>query len=176
MNRSALLIFAACLGIAGFAAGPARGQDVVPVANRHYQIKYQVPVDWQATRHVADSLALTRYQSPDGNTRLWVGQLRGAHRHVPPARALRRLLRHLGATRHEEHRVSAHGLDYLESTGTCRVDGRELRYDARVANHQGHVLVVYVYATPERFAVQEPLLNRLLDSVTPWPARPTIQP
>lgn len=101
-----------------------------------------------------------------------MGQLRGPAGQMAPARALRKLLRRLGATRHQEHHVSAHGLDLLESTGTCLVDGRTLRYDARVGTHQGHTVVVYVYATPENFALQEPLLHRVLDSLTPVPGRP----
>ena len=152
------------------ATAPAQGQDLHPVINRQRQVKYQVPDTWRTTRHRTDSLTLVSYGSPDGSTQLWVGELPGPHRHLPPAQALRRLLRHLGATGHAEHNASAHGLDYLESTGTCRLNGRELRYDARVTTHQGHTLLVYVYATPEKFALQEPLLHRLLDSLTPVPA------
>ena len=80
---------------------------------------------------------------------------------------MQRLLRHLGARRHEEHRGAAHGLDYLESTGTCVVNGREMRYDARVTQFQGHVLVVYFYVTPANFLLQAPLLHRSLESFTP---------
>ena len=171
MKTSFLLLFVALLAGAGPGTGPADAQDLHPVINRQYQIKYQVPNDWQPTRHLTDSLALTSYRSPDRSTQLWVGELRGKHSKLPPAKALSRLLRHLGATRHAEHNASAHGLDYLESTGTCYINGRELRYDARVTLHQGHVLVVYVYATPDKFAMQEPLLHRLLDSLTPLPGR-----
>jgi hypothetical protein len=157
-----LLLFS-WLGLLGSAAA----QDLAPVVNRSYQVKYLVPNSWEPTRHVTDSLTLTHYQSPDRTMHLWVGQLRGAHSSLPPARALQRLLRHLGATRHEEHNASGHGLDYLESTGTCYVQGRELRYDARLTQHQGQTLVMYVYATPEKFNLHTPLLHQLLDSLTP---------
>jgi len=146
---------------------PAAAQDLETVQNRTFQVKYAVPPHWAVTHQRTDSLEVLRYHSPADDARLWVGQLRGRHAALPPARALQRLLRHLGATRHEEHRVSSHGLDFLESTGTCFVGGRELRYDARVTTHQGHVLVVYVYATPDVFTTQAPLLHRVLDSLTP---------
>ena len=146
---------------------PAAAQDLEPVHNRTFQVKYAVPPNWAVTHQRTDSVEVLRYHSPEDDARLWVGQLRGRHAALPPARALQRLLRHLGATRHEEHRVSSHGLDFLESTGTCFVGGREVRYDARVTTHQGHVLVVYVYATPATFTTQAPMLHRVLDSITP---------
>lgn len=145
----------------------AAAQHLEVVQNRAFQIKYQVPAHWSVTRQRTDSVEVLRYHNAEDDARLWVGQLRGQHARQPPARALQRLLRHLGATRHEEHRASAHGLDFLESTGTCFVGGRELRYDARVTTHQGHVLVVYLYATPATFATQAPLLHQVLDSLAP---------
>ena len=162
MCRLPLLLIALLLPLL-----PVAAQDLEPVQSRTFQMKYAVPPHWTVTRQRTDSLEVLRYHSPADDARLWVGQLRGRHAALPPARALQRLLRHLGATRHEEHRVSSHGLDFLESTGTCFVGGRELRYDARVTTYQGHVLIVYVYATPAAFATQAPVLHRILDSVTP---------
>ena len=163
MTRLLIVLFAWLL----LPARPAAAQDLEPVQNRAFQVKYQVPAHWAVTRQRTDSVEVLRYHSPEDDARLWVGQLRGRHAALPPARALQRLLRHLGATRHEEHRVSSHGLDFLESTGTCFVKGRELRYDARVTVHQGHVLVVYFYATPAAFSTQAPVLHRVLDSIAP---------
>ena len=163
MYRLLLLFFALLL----LRAAPAAAQDLEPVQNRVFQVKYAVPPHWVVTRQRTDSVEVLRYHSPEDDARLWVGQLRGRHATLPPARALQRLLRHLGATHHEEHRVSSHGFDFLESTGTCFVNGRELRYDARVTTHEGHVLVVYVYATPAAFTTQAPLLHRVLDSLAP---------
>ncbi|SFQ24746.1 hypothetical protein [Hymenobacter arizonensis] len=163
MKKITFLLLAGCLSC----LGSATAQDLAPVVNRSYQVKYMVPNDWQPTRHITDSLTLTHYLSPDRTMHLWVGQLRGTHSGLPPARALQRLLRHLGATHHREHNAIGHGLDYLESTGTCFVQGRELRYEARLAQHHGQMLVMYVYATPEEFNMQAPLLHQLLDSLTP---------
>ena len=162
MYRLLLLLFA--LLLPGWSAA---AQELELVQNRTFQVTYAVPPNWPVTHQRTDSLEVLRYHNPEDNARLWVGQLRGRHAALPPARALQRLLRHLGATRHEEHRVSSHGLDFLESTGTCFVGGRELRYDARVTTYQGHMLLVYVYATPAIFTTQAPLLHRMLDSLTP---------
>ena len=162
MYRLLLLLFA--LLLPGWSAA---AQELELVQNRTFQVTYAVPPNWPVTHQRTDSLEVLRYHNPEDNARLWVGQLRGRHAALPPARALKRLLRHLGATRHEEHRVSSHGLDFLESTGTCFVGGRELRYDARVTTYQGHMLLVYVYATPAVFTTQAPLLHRVLDSLTP---------
>ena len=156
----------------GLVPAPAAAQAPLPspelVPGRAFQVKYQVPAHWTVTRQRTDSVEVLRYQSPNNDALLWVGQLRGRHARLTPAQALRRVLRHqLHPLRHEEHRVSAHGLDYLESSGTCRVGGRELRYDARVTQHDGHVLVVYIYASPAGFASQAPLLHQVLDSMTP---------
>ncbi|MBU6123458.1 hypothetical protein [Hymenobacter siberiensis] len=162
MYRLLLLLFALLLP-----GRPAAAQGLELVQNRAFQVTYAVPPHWPVTHQRTDSLEVLRYHNPEDNARLWVGQLRGRHAALPPARALQRLLRHLGATRHEEHRVSSHGLDFLESTGTCFVGGRELRYDARVTTYQGHMLLVYLYATPAVFTTQAPLLHRVLDSLTP---------
>ena len=162
MYRLLPLLFALLLP-----AAPAAAQDLELVQNRAFEVKYAVPPHWAVTRQRTDSVEVLRYHSPADDARLWVGQLRGRHAALPPARALQRLLRHLGATRHEEHRVASHGLDFLESTGTCFVNGRELRYEARVTAHQGHVLLVAVYATPAAFTTQAPLLHRVLDSLAP---------
>ena len=162
MYRLLLLLFVLLLP-----GPPAAAQELELVQNRAFQVTYAVPPHWALTHQRTDSVEVLRYQSPDGDARLWVGQLRGRHANVPPARALQRLLRHLGATRHEEHQLSSHGLDFLESTGTCFVGGRELRYDARVTTYQGRVLLVYVYATPAAFTTQAPMLHRVLDSLTP---------
>ena len=149
------------------ATGPALAQELEPVRNRAFQVKYEVPAHWQLTQQQTDSVQVLRYHSPDGDAMLWVGQLRGRHATLRPARALQRLLRHLGATRHEEHYTSSHGFDFLESTGTCFVQGRELRFDARVTTYEGHVLLVYLYATPTSFSTQAPVLHRVLDSFAP---------
>ena len=162
MYRLLLLLFVLLLP-----GPPVAAQELELVQNRAFQVTYAVPPHWALTHQRTDSVEVLRYQSPDDDSRLWVGQLRGRHANVPPARALQRLLRHLGATRHEEHRLSSHGLDFLESTGTCFVGGRELRYDARVTTYQGHMLLVYVYATPAIFTTQASLLHRMLDSLTP---------
>ena len=162
MCRLLLLFFALLL-----TGRPAAAQDLELVQNRAFEVKYAVPPHWAVTRQRTDSVEVLRYHSPDDDARLWVGQLRGRHAALPPARALQRLLRHLGATRHEEHRLSSHGLDFLESTGTCFVNGRELRYEARVTAYQGHVLLVAVYATPAAFTTQAPLLHQVLDSLAP---------
>ena len=162
MYRLLLLLFGLLLP-----GRPAAAQELELVQNRTFQVTYAVPPHWPVTHQRTDSLEVLRYHNPEDNARLWVGQLRGRHAALPPARALQRLLRHLGATRHEEHRVSSRGLDFLESTGTCFVGGRELRYDARVTTYQGHMLLVYVYATPAVFTTQAPLLHRVLDSLTP---------
>lgn len=137
------------------------------VPNRAFQVKFDVPADWRVTHQRTDSVELLGYHSPDSETRLWVGRLRGRHAQLRPAQALPRLLRELGATRHEEHALASGGLDFRESTGTCFVDGRELRYDARVTNYQGQALLVYLYATPSAYSTQAPLLHRVLDSLTP---------
>jgi len=146
---------------------PALAQELETVCNRSFQVKYEVPAHWHVTRQRTDSVEVLRYHNPDNGALLWVGQLRGQHAALRPALALQRLLRHLGAVRHEEHNITAHGLDFLESIGTCVLNGRELRYDARVTNVQGQQLLVHVYAVPVGFASKVPLLHYALENVTP---------
>jgi hypothetical protein len=163
---SFLLSWLSLAPVAAAAAVPLPPSEVVP--SRAFQVKYQVPAHWTVTRQRTDSVEVLRYHSPDNDALLWVGQLRGRHAQLTPAQAMRRVLRHqLHPLHHEEHHVSSHGLDFLESTGTYRVNGRLLRYDARVTRHQGHVLVVYLYASTAAFAAQAPLLHQVLDSAAP---------
>ncbi|RTQ53423.1 hypothetical protein EJV47_01400 [Hymenobacter gummosus] len=162
-----LLLYALLLALPAAAQLPP---DPEMTQNRAFRVKFQVPAHWLVSRQRTDSVELLRYHDPADGAHLWVARLRGRHAHTRPVSALQRLLRQLGATHHAEHRATAHGLDYLESTGTCRVGGRELRYDARVTTYQGQVLLVYLYATPTAFNTQAPLLHRVLDSFAPLPA------
>jgi len=146
---------------------PALAHEPEPVRNRSFQVKYEVPAHWHVARQRTDSVEVLRYHNPDNDALLWVGQLRGQHAALWPALALQRLLRHLGAVRHEAHNVTAHGLDSLESTGTYVLNGRELRYDARVTNVQGQHLLVHIYAVPVGFASKAPLLHHALETITP---------
>lgn len=145
----------------------AAAQDSEPVLNRAFQVTYAVPPPWTVTRQRTDSVDVLSYHNPADGRRLWVGQLRGRHAVLPPARALQRLLRHLGATEHAQHLASAQGLDFLESTGTCRVGGRELRYDARVSSHPGQVRLVRLHTSPAGFNTQAPLLHGVLEGFAP---------
>ncbi|MBT9394849.1 hypothetical protein KLP40_16915 [Hymenobacter sp. NST-14] len=166
-----LLLSVGMLVCALLSAPPAAAQDADPVQNRTYQLKYAVPAHWAVHHQRTDSVDVLGYHNPADDARLWVGQLRGRHAALPPARALQRMLRHLGATRHEPHPAVVHSLDALESSGTYYLNGRALRYDARVSAHPGPVLLVHLYATPAVFSTQTLLLHHVLDGLAPLRGR-----
>ncbi|WBO86762.1 hypothetical protein [Hymenobacter yonginensis] len=158
--------------VATLLTGPrAVAQPTEPVLNRSYQFRYAVPPHWAVCHQRTDSVNVLGYHNPADDARLWVGQLRGRHATLPPARALQRVLRHLGATRHEQHHAAVHLPDALESSGTYHLRGREVRYDARVSRHPGQVLLVHLYATPAAFGTQAPLLHHVLDGLAPLRGR-----
>jgi hypothetical protein len=166
--RRFLLLLILLTGFGG--PRPAPAQELEVVRSRKLQLKFQVPADWRVERLRTDSMYVLHYTSPDGQVQFWVGELRGAQAALPPAEALQRLLNHLGATEHDEHpATSAGGLTFLESTGTARLRGYQQRYVARVADNQGHRLLVYLYATPTDFGARAPLLDQVLNSLAPMP-------
>ncbi|SDX43222.1 hypothetical protein [Hymenobacter psychrophilus] len=166
--RCFLLFLLLMTGLGG--QRPAQAQELETIQSRKLQLKFRVPADWRVERLRTDSLYVMHYTSPDQQVQFWVGELRGIHATLPPSKALQRLLNHLGATEHEEHpATSAGGLTFLESTGTARLRGRQQRYVARVADNQGHLLLVYLYATPKDFGARAPLLDQVLNSLAPLP-------
>ena len=140
------------------------------VQSPEYGLSYQVPTTWHQLRQSTDTTVALTYLSPDESLMLFVIKMRNAADRFTPAQALYHLTEKFNVPLNKQYSTRYHQLDFLETTGSGRIDGRELRYDARVTTHQGHTLLVYVYATPEKFALQEPLLHRLLDSLTPVPA------
>ena len=78
MYRLLLLLFVLLLP-----SPPAAAQELELVQNRAFQVTYAVPPHWPLTHQRTDSVEVLRYQSPDDDARLWVGQPRGRHPHDP---------------------------------------------------------------------------------------------
>ena len=138
------------------------------LVTRPLQRLYSVPPSWQTAYARTDSLSMVSYRSPDQETMLWVATVPlGTRLPTTPAGALRQVLRHVAVHGLTPTRTSQRGLDYLEGTGVCWRAGRELRYDVRVLNDDGHHLLVFLHLTPVHSAFPEPALPALLHQLTP---------
>lgn len=138
------------------------------LVTRPLQRIYSVPPSWQTAYARTDSLSIVSYRSPDLETMLWVAAVPlPAQGRALPGPALHRVLRYVGVHGFRPTYTTERGLDYLEGTGTCWRAGRELRYDVRVLNDEGHHLLVFLHLTPMQTAFPESALPVLLRQLTP---------
>ncbi|RFP65600.1 hypothetical protein D0N36_07840 [Hymenobacter lapidiphilus] len=165
--------------LAGFAAGPLAAQPTSPataatgvsferVIMPGYELQYRVPTTWQTTRQNLDSTVLMTYVSPDQSMLLFISKLRGGADNLTPGQALYQLTEQFGVPVNKQYATSYHGLSFLETTGTGQIDGRMLRYDALAAHHRGHVVLIYLLATPDAFLTHEPMIQEILHSLAPF--------
>ncbi|NVO30019.1 hypothetical protein [Hymenobacter lapidiphilus] len=134
-----------------------------------YELEYRVPSTWETTRQNLDSALITAYISPDQSMMLYIGKLRGGAGTLTPGQALYQLTEQFGVPVNKQYATSYNGLSFLETTGTGQMDGRVLRYDALAAHHRGHVVLIYLMATPDAFLTHEPLIQEILHSIAPFP-------
>ena len=147
------------------AAPPAPAFDLVKSAD--YGLSYRVPTAWHTLRQATDSTVTLTYLSPDETMLFFVVKLRNAARRYTPAQALYHLTEQFGVAVNKQYATRYHKLDFLETTGSGKKDGREMRYDALATRHNGHLLLLYVLATPDAFITHEPLLTEMLHSFAP---------
>ncbi|SDX43190.1 hypothetical protein [Hymenobacter psychrophilus] len=168
--------------LAGLVVGPLAAQSSAPpvvgasagmsferVVLPKYELEYQVPSTWKITQHNLDSTLITAYVSPDQNMVLYIGKLRGGADDLTPGQALYQLTEQFGVPVNKQYATAYNGLNFLETTGTGQMDGRILRYDALAAHHRGHVVLIYLLATPDAFLTHEPLIQEILHSLAPFP-------
>ncbi|SHI86398.1 hypothetical protein SAMN02745146_1735 [Hymenobacter daecheongensis DSM 21074] len=151
-----------------------RAQAAAPlewVRNPQYQLQYRVPADWNKLRQATDTTLALTHMSPDQNMMLFIGKLRGAAANMTPEQALFHLTEKFGVPINKQYATAYNGIRFLETTGTGSMDGRALRYDALAAHHRGHVLLIYILATPDAFMNHEPLMQEILHSMAPYKGR-----
>ena len=140
------------------------------VQSPEYGLSYQVPTTWHQLRQGTDTTVALTYLSPDESLMLFVIKMRNAADRYTPAQALYHLTEKFNVPLNKQYSTRYHQLDFLETTGSGRIDGRELRYDALATRHQGHLLLLYVLATPDAFLTHEPELLQVLHSFAPYKA------
>ncbi|UYZ59188.1 hypothetical protein [Hymenobacter latericus] len=140
------------------------------VRNPDYHVQYQVPNSWRVQMDAHDSAAVVTHVDPSGQILLVVAKLRDGARRQSPNEALDGLLRQFGVQGNKRYRTQYNGIEFVETTGSGRMGGRDLRYDALAGHHRGHVLLVYIYATPEAYATHDALLTEVVHSIAPYAA------
>lgn len=152
----------------------AFGQTLEWIRNPVYQIKYQVPANWTHIKESNDTITLMTHMSPEGDMMLLVGKLKGAALQVSPQQALEGLLHNFGVPGNRVFQTRYNGIRFLETTGSGTLTNPQtaapfpVHYDAMAANHQGHVILVYVYATTNAYALHRPLLETAFRSIAPY--------
>ncbi|AYA38707.1 hypothetical protein D3Y59_17610 [Hymenobacter oligotrophus] len=141
------------------------------VRNPDYHVQYQVPSAWRVQMEAHDSAAVVTHLDPSGQILLVVAKLRNGAQRQSPHEALDGLLRQFGVQGNKRYRTVYNGIEFVETTGSGQLHGRALRYDALAGHHRGHVLLVYVYATPEAFATHDALLTQVVHSIAPYGSR-----
>ncbi|WP_345225884.1 hypothetical protein [Hymenobacter koreensis] len=138
------------------------------IRNSNYQVQYQVPQSWRVQMEATDSAAVVTHTDPTGQILLVVAKLRYAARRHTQHEALDELLQRFGVQGNKRYSTHYNGIAFVETTGAGRLAGQELRYDALAAHHRGHVLLVYLYASPEIFATHDELLTQMVHSIKPY--------
>ena len=138
------------------------------VQNGQYQLQYQVPTGWDQVRQANDTTVSLTHLSPGRDLMLYLGKLRGAADRLTPNQALHQLAEQFGVTVNKQFTTTYNGIQFLETTGTGNRDGQVLRYDALVARHRGHVLLICVSGTPDAFLTHEPEVQHMLHSLAPY--------
>jgi len=136
-----------------------------------YQLQYHVPVDWTPEHQTTDSSLVVTYFNPDRTLRFTAGKVRDAAARTTPAEALKRLARQYGLAATPPVKAAYDGVQFLETTGTGRLDGQPQRYQALAAEHRGHLLLVYVTGTPDAFVAHQAEVRRILHSMTSYGKR-----
>lgn len=166
----------ACL-LAALPSSPATAQATAPappplvldlVKSTDYGISYRVPATWHQLRQATDTTVALTYLSPDETMMFFVVKMRNAAERFTPAQALYHLTEKFGVAVNKQYATRYHKLDFLETTGSGSKEGRELRYDALATRHDGHVLLLYVLATPDAFLTHELMLTEMLHSFAPY--------
>ncbi|WP_035566420.1 hypothetical protein [Hymenobacter sp. IS2118] len=141
------------------------------VRSSQYQLQYQVPAGWDQMRQANDTTVAITHISPGQDLMLFIGQLRGAAERMTPNQALYHLAEQFGVTVNKQFATTYNGIQFLETTGAGNRDGQQLRYDALVARHRGHVLMICISGTPDAFMTHEPLVRHILNSLAPYKSR-----
>ncbi|TGE16557.1 hypothetical protein [Hymenobacter elongatus] len=136
-----------------------------------YQLQYHVPADWTPVRQLTDTSLVVTYFNPDRTLRFTAGKVRNAAAHTTPAEALVQLARQYGIAANPPVKATYDGVQFLETTGTGRLDGQPQRYRALAAAHRGHLLLVYVTGAPEAFVAHQAEVRRILHSMTSYRGR-----
>ena len=173
MLRNLLFVF--LLNSLAGTPGPALAQGAAPplppftrVQNAEYSLRYQVPTAWHHLGQATDSTLTASYLSPDESMMLFVVKLQGAADRLTPTQALYQLSEQFGTAVNKLFSTRYHRLTFVETTGSGQIDGREMRYDALATQHAGHVLLLYVLATPDAFMTHQPVLDKVLRSFAPY--------
>lgn len=141
------------------------------VRSPQYQLQYRIPADWNKLRQATDTTLALTHMSPDNELMLFIGKLQGAAAGMSPTQALYHLTERFGVPVNKQFATTYNGIQFLETTGTGMLDGKPLRYDALAANHRGHVLLIYILATPDAFVNHELLVQDILHSLAPYKGR-----
>jgi hypothetical protein len=153
----------------------ALGQAALPpfdvVQSAEYKLSYHVPSTWNQLRQTTDSTTAVSYLNPDESMMLFVVKMRNAAAQLTPEQALTFLTDRFGVPANKHYRTRYNKLSFVETTGSGQQHGRDVRYDALATNHRGHLLLIYVLATPDAFSTHEALLTKVLHSFAPYKPR-----
>lgn len=141
------------------------------VRSPQYQLQYRLPAGWSQMRQATDTTLSLMHLSPDKEMVLYIGKLRGAAASMTPAQALYHLTEKFGVPVNKQFATTYNGIKFVETTGVGTLEGRSVRYDALAAHHRGHVVLVYIFATPDAFMAHEPLMQDILHSLAPYKGR-----
>ena len=139
--------------------------------NAAYRIKYKVPVDWTLVKQGNDTISVATYVSPQQDMLLFIGKRRDAAKTLTPEAALAEMLQEFQVTGNRIFPTQYNGIKFVETTGSGIVRGHAVQYDAMAANHRGHIILVYVYASHAAYQSNKQTLEQVVHSIAPYRGR-----
>lgn len=158
-------LVACCTSAAVFA------QQMEQIRNVAYKIQYQVPVNWLHVKQANDSITIATYASPEENMFLMVGKLKKSDTVLTPEQALKDLLTEFGVIENKIFATRYNRINFLETTGKGIKEGELIQYDAMSAEHQGNIILVYIYGTTKAYQGNRQLMERIVHSLAPYKGR-----
>ncbi len=136
--------------------------------NVRYRIQYKVPTEWTLLRQANDTITVATYVSPQEDMLLFIGKRKEAASKLTPEQALREMLTEFEMKPNRIFPTRYNGIDFVETTGSGIMKGHLVQYDAMAAHHQGHVILVYVYAAEAAYQSHKNTLEQVVHSISPY--------
>ncbi|MDO1449881.1 hypothetical protein Q0590_26615 [Rhodocytophaga aerolata] len=150
---------------------PVTAQQMEPVRNAGYDIKYLVPANWVHIRQAHKLAILSTYVNPEETIFFLVGKFKDDSNQLTPEQALQELLTDFGVSQNKFIPTRYNRIRFMQTSGRGIKDGQSVHFDAMAAKHRGNIILLYVYATSDAYLNNLELIEKIAHSMAPYNGR-----